>query len=114
MPNEPRVILSHNDAVLNFIRALGLNPSLTRRIILDIPAGNVVRVYVEMNADPQAFKIPSAEELFKDVKAPITVQDYEGENIDSSIGGGDRSHGQDPTDPADAASGPPDRVQETG
>lgn len=39
-------IISNNKAVAEFVRSLGFDPSTTNRIVVDIPAGDVVTVKV--------------------------------------------------------------------
>ncbi len=40
-----------------FVKALGLQPSLVRRVIIDIPLDDAVKVYVEGYADDAAFEM---------------------------------------------------------
>lgn len=54
---KDKIVLGHHETLVEFIRKLGLDPDLTRRVIVDIPCDNVVKVYVEGYADKAAFQI---------------------------------------------------------
>lgn len=49
--------MARTPEVLDFIRGLGLDPSLTRHIIVDIPVDGAITVYVEQNAAIEAFRV---------------------------------------------------------
>lgn len=51
------VPLGSSPEVVDFVRRLGLDPSLTRRVIIDIPAYGLVKVYVEQNGAMEAFEV---------------------------------------------------------
>lgn len=49
--------MGNGPEISEFMRKLGLDPTLTKRVIIDINAEDVVRVYVEGYADSRAFGI---------------------------------------------------------
>ena len=48
---------SDHPAVVAWLRALGVDPDMTRRVIIDIETGNAIRVYVTAWADLEAFEV---------------------------------------------------------
>lgn len=80
-------IFRDTPAVNDFIRKLGFDPKITRRVIVDIPAHGIVQVYVEAFGAAAAFDIPNLGLRFRDVSyhiiadgsvAPIHVTDDDG------------------------------------
>lgn len=66
-------VIGKHPELVEFIRRLGLNPSDTRRVIIDIPAGNVVSIYVEANADVAAFSIVPPEFIGAEKKGSYDI-----------------------------------------
>jgi hypothetical protein len=56
MSND-RIKVGRGPEISEFIRRLGLDPTLTKRVIVDIPCDDVVKVYVEGFGDCHAFEI---------------------------------------------------------
>lgn len=67
--------------ISEFIRRLGFDPSLTRRVIVDIPADDVVKVYVEAYGDVDAFKIDPGT-LLVDGQYRVYIAGADGRAID--------------------------------
>lgn len=50
-------VTGRDPVMVALIRRLGFDPKVTRRVIIDIPADNLVRCYVEAFGDGDAFSI---------------------------------------------------------
>lgn len=50
-------VTGHDPVMVALIRRLGFDPKVTRRVIIDIPAGELVTCYVEAFGDGMAFDI---------------------------------------------------------
>jgi len=46
-----------DDEITNFIESLGIDPTMTKRVIIDIDIDGPVKVYVEMYASKGSLKI---------------------------------------------------------
>lgn len=57
-----------NDEVTEFIKRLGVDPSMTRRVVIDIPMDGPVVAYVEMYASRGALEIITHADLAPEVK----------------------------------------------
>ena len=80
MARADRLLLGHNPQIVEFIRRLGLDPSLTRRVIVDMNVDDVVRVYVEGFADRAAFEIDVSGVLENGYRIHLASED--GRSID--------------------------------
>lgn len=58
-----RVLVGAGDSVKEFIKSLGLDPDMTRRVILDINAADVVTMYIEEFVDKEFFDLRTTLEL---------------------------------------------------
>lgn len=50
-------VVAPSEQLSQFIRDLGLDPSLTRRIVIDIPLHGVAKVYVELLMSERAIEV---------------------------------------------------------
>lgn len=58
-------VIGPSEELKEFIRKLGLDPKLTKRIVIDIPASGVARVYVEGYLSSAAIAIDLPPEILQ-------------------------------------------------
>src|ERR1043166_943669 len=55
--NPEDVLTGYSPEVMDFVQALGLDPTEVKRVVLDIPAGDIATLYVEKYVSRQALQV---------------------------------------------------------
>jgi len=70
-------ITGRDKRVADWLEKIGIDPKMTRRVVIDIPCDGAVWVYIERFGDSQMFEIEPPPELAKGIKIVTPQADFE-------------------------------------